>query len=558
MRRVGLTAKVTMLFALLGIATSLGLFSAVSGFDAVRTIDRQAFGSMALAGHAALLSGRVAQTALLSRFEEAVTPGAIAAALDALDGAVDLVDSARASLMSSLPDALREANPTLDARIRTFIAFQRDIVTMGREVSPKAALIEASAEAARENLRQIIQVTAQLADDLDRRAQIGAAEAGELAHALWLRVIAGAIGIPLIGGLLVIQLLRTQLTRPLRDLMAAIGAATATPTVIEVPHTRRSDEIGQLARTVRSLSEVRATLITHEAEADMAQRHRNQRTEDLARIAEAFEQRIGALLRDIADLSESLRAAQQDSAVRAQQVSQSTSTAAAAVDGAGFEARRITEAALRLEQVIGQINVEVRRVSETATAATRDAAGTSSLVQRLMETAGQIREVVGLIEAVARQTNLLALNATIEAARAGVHGRGFAVVASEVKTLAGQTAEATAQVVQRIAAVNAALSQASTAVSGIVASVGAVEQASTEISAMVASHAELVGSLGDTVGRISGVTGTAAGAMAEIAQANAQTVDQAGRGAQGACDLDERIAALQHEAEDFVRRLRAA
>lgn len=558
MRQLGLTAKITMLFALMGIAAGLGLFSAVRGFDAVREIDRDAFSSMALVNRAALLSNRVAQASLLSRFDDAATPRAIETALDSLDGAVELVDAARASLISSLPGELRDANPTLDARIRTFISFQRDIVTMGREVSAKAALIEASAEAARENVRQIILVTSKLADGLDRRAQLGAAEAAGLAHALRLRVIATAVGLPLACALLAMYLLRTQLTRPLRDLMAAIATATATSAVIAVPHVRRRDEIGQLARTVRALSEVRATLVTRDAEADRALFHQNQRTEELGRIAEEFEHRIGAVLHDIAGLSEALRTAQQDSAVRAQQVSQSTGTAASAVDGAGLEARRITEAALRLEQVIGQINAEVHRVSQTATVATQDAAGTSGLVLRLTENAGQIRDVVDIIETIARQTNLLALNATIEAARAGVHGRGFAVVASEVKALAGQTADATAQIVRRIAAVNAALSQAAQAVSGIVASVGAVEQASTEISTMVASHSELMGSLGDTVARISGVTETAAGAMAEIVEANAQTVEQAGRGAFGARDLDERIAALQGEAEEFVRRLRAA
>jgi hypothetical protein len=75
---------------------------------------------------------------------------------------------------------------------------------------------------------------------------------------------------------------------------------------------------------------------------------------------------------------------------------------------------------------------------------------------------------------------------------------------------------------------------------------------------MVGSHAELLGSLGDTVARISSVTGAAAGAMAEIAMANAQSVAQADMGAAGARDLDARIAALQGEAEEFVRRLRAA
>lgn len=558
MRKLGLTAKISLLFALLGLAAGLGLFSAVRGIDEIRRIDRQALADLALANKAALLANRVAQTSLLSRFDDTAGDRAVAMALDQIDAAVELTDSARASLIAALPEMIRRDNPTLDPSIRTFIAFQRDIVTMGREVSPKAALVEAGADAARQNVREIIATTAKLTDELNRGAQLSAARSDALAGALRLRVIVTALCLPLIGALFVIYLLRARLTRPLRELMAAIDQASSSSRVIEVPHQTRGDEIGQLARTVRSLSEVRATLMTREAEADLAVAHQRSRTRELTRIADEFEARIGALLGQIAGSSDVLRRALQDSAVRAQQVSQSTETAAAAVGGAAAGASRSADASLRLEQVIGQINMEVRRASVMATAATQKAAGTRDLVERLTENAGQIRDVVGIIEAIARQTNLLALNATIEAARAGTHGRGFAVVANEVKALAGQTAAATARIVARIGAVDDALSHAAEAIPAIVTSLTALEQTSTEISTMVGSHTEQLGSLGDTVLRISDVIGTAGGAMTEIVDANSEAVRQADRGAEGARDLDQRIAALQSEALEFARRLRAA
>ena len=117
----------------------------------------------------------------------------------------------------------------------------------------------------------------------------------------------------------------------------------------------------------------------------------------------------------------------------------------------------------RTSEGVSQDATEVRGHVATSTAAVERAMTTvgeiaesvsnlSSKVDTLKTACEQISSIVKTIEKIASQTNLLALNATIEAARAGEAGKGFAVVATEVKALSNQTASATEDIRNRIAA----------------------------------------------------------------------------------------------------------
>jgi methyl-accepting chemotaxis protein len=82
-------------------------------------------------------------------------------------------------------------------------------------------------------------------------------------------------------------------------------------------------------------------------------------------------------------------------------------------------------------------------------------AATAKKVKRLGESSQKISQVVNVISDFADQTNLLALNASIEAAHAGEEGRGFALVAEEVRSLARQSAAATAEIEALVAEIQA-------------------------------------------------------------------------------------------------------
>ncbi len=80
---------------------------------------------------------------------------------------------------------------------------------------------------------------------------------------------------------------------------------------------------------------------------------------------------------------------------------------------------------------------------------------TAKKMKRLGESSQKISQVVTLIEEIALKTNLLAINASVEASRAGEQGQGFTVVAEQVGALAEQSAAATREIAQIVAAIQA-------------------------------------------------------------------------------------------------------
>jgi methyl-accepting chemotaxis protein len=260
-------------------------------------------------------------------------------------------------------------------------------------------------------------------------------------------------------------------------------------------------------------------------------------------------EQLGAAVTSLAHSADTMRSTAEDTEHRSTTI------------GASAEETSVTVAAVAAATEQLNTSVEdIARQSDLAMDISRHAAAqvadSRQTIADLSRAVGDIVGVISLIRSVAEQTKLLALNATIEAARAGEVGRGFAVVATEVKALAGQTADATETITERIQAVEARARQCTASIDGITSIVEEVSAAATVISTAVRQQIAATQEIARSMQMASTATGEVSANVGNVALAAGATGRAANEVADASDALAGQSARLQSSVGRFLERAR--
>ena len=362
----------------------------------------------------------------------------------------------------------------------------------------------------------------------------------------FLIALAGLLAVALASAGLV-MMVRRRVCQPIVDLTATMSRLAGGDVTGEISGAGRDDEIGAMAAAVRVFKDnmIKADRLAAEKEAENDIKMRRARMlDDLTR---AFETKVGELVGGLSSASSAMENTAQSMTSTATATNRQAAVVAAASEQTSTNVQTVATATEELTSSIAEIGRQVAQSTEVAARAVENARRTGETARSLADGAQKIGDVVTLIQSIAAQTNLLALNATIEAARGGDAGRGFAVVASEVKSLAGQTAKATTEISEQIAAIQTASDETVNAIKNVVDVITEIDQIGTAIASAIEEQGSATKEISRSVqeaargtqevnSNISGVqraaddTGAAANqVLGAAAQLSAQSRDLAGQ-----------------------------
>lgn len=372
----------------------------------------------------------------------------------------------------------------------------------------------------------------------------------------------GVIALPLtVAGLSVIygfsmgKYVAQNVVKPFEDLTDGMNKIADGIYDLEVRHTEREDEIGQMCRSLEKAK--KASFLLKELREE-GQRQKELHDRQLAELAARFERQISDIVNGVAAASSQLESTATAMAETAEVSANQSGTVAEAMDSA---AAGVTAAAAATDEFSLSINEISRQASGSAELARKAAESTrhaDATIGALADSAAEVGQIVELISSIAQRTNLLALNASIEAARGGEAGRGFAVVAAEVKELAAQTAKATERVAVQIQKIQEDTGSSVTSLKAIARQISDLEVTSVSIAAAVDQQSAAGKDLARSIDLAARSTERVSTSITQVRTGSIATGAAAAQVLTSSSELKHQSAALRSQVDDFLNHVRKA
>lgn len=328
---------------------------------------------------------------------------------------------------------------------------------------------------------------------------------------------------------------------------------------VVLPGLGRKDELGEMAAAVE-LFKLKAREKA-QAEIDAKTQDRTaaeQRKADIARIASEFKAAVGKVIDTVSSASSDLEASARSLTCTADHGRELSVQVASSSEQASANVQLVATATGEMAATIANIGRQVEEAADIAREAVRRAELSDQRMAGLAAAADRIGSVVQLIAAIARQTNLLALNAAIEAARAGDLGKGFAVVADEVKSLATQTAHATAEISEHIHGIQTATTDSVDAIADIGVIIGRISEIAVIVVNSIAEQGATSKNIASNLQEAAARTSQVAASAIEVTNGAKETGGASMQVLTSAELLSGESARLRRELGSFLGRVQAA